>query len=151
MKTFCNTPIGCLEIEENNNYIVSVKLIKELNNDKYIDDNTILNEAKQQINEYFLKKRKVFDLPIGFNGTKFQKSVWNSLLKIPYGETRSYKDIAKDIGNVKACRAVGMANNKNPIMIIVPCHRVIGSNGRLVGYACGLDIKKKLLELEMNN
>ena len=152
MKTFCNTPIGYLEIEENNNYIVSVKLIKELSNDKYVDDNNIiLNKAKQQINEYFLRKRKIFDLPIKFNGTEFQKSVWNSLLNIPYGKTKSYKDIAKDIGNVKACRAVGMANNKNPIMIIVPCHRVIGTNGKLVGYACGLDIKKKLLELEASN
>ena len=152
MKTFCNTPIGYLEIKENDNYIVSVKLIKELNNDKYVDDNNIiLNKAKRQINEYFLKKRKNFDLPIKFNGTEFQKSVWNSLLNIPYGKTKSYKDIAKDIGNVKACRAVGMANNKNPIMIIVPCHRVIGTNGKLVGYACGLDIKKKLLELETDN
>ena len=152
MKTFCNTPIGYLEIEENDNYIVSVKLIKELSNDKYVDDNNIiLNKAKQQINEYFLRKRKIFDLPIKFNGTEFQKSVWNSLLNIPYGKTKSYKDIAKDVGNVKACRAVGMANNKNPIMIIVPCHRVIGTNGKLVGYACGLDIKKKLLELESSN
>lgn len=155
MKTFCNTPIGYLEIEENDNYIVSVKLIKELSNDKHVDDNDndniTLNKAKQQINEYFLKKRKVFDLPIRFNGTEFQKSVWNSLLNIPYGETKSYKDIAKDIENVKACRAVGIANNKNSIMIIVPCHRVIGTNGKLVGYAYGLDIKKKLLELEMNN
>ncbi len=152
MKTFCDTPIGYLEIEENNNYIVSVKLIKELSNDKYVDDNNIiLNMAKQQINEYFLRKRKIFDLPIKFNGTEFQKSVWNSLLNIPYGKTKSYKDVAKDIGNIKACRAVGMANNKNPIMIIVPCHRVIGTNGKLVGYACGLNIKKKLLELETDN
>lgn len=149
MRTFCNTPIGYLEIEENDNYIVSIKLVKKLNNNEYVDNNIILNKTKQQINEYFLGKRKIFDLPIKFNGTEFQKSVWNSLLKIPYGETRSYKDIAKDIGNIKACRAVGMANNKNPIMIIVPCHRVIGSNGKLVGYACGLDIKEKLLELEM--
>lgn len=151
MKTLCNTPIGYLEIKEINNCIVSIKIVKKLNCNEYVDDNSILNKAKQQINEYFLGKRKVFDLPIKFNGTEFQKSVWNSLLKIPYGETRSYKDIAKDIGNAKACRAVGMANNKNSIIIVVPCHRVIGSNGKLVGYACGLDIKKKLLELEANN
>lgn len=151
MKTFCNTPIGYLEIEENDNYIVSIKLIKELSNNEYTNNNITLNKAKRQIDEYFFRKRKIFDLPIKFNGTEFQKSVWNSLLKIPYGETKSYKDIAKDIGNVKACRAVGMANNKNPIMIIVPCHRVIGTNGKLVGYACGLDIKKKLLELEASN
>lgn len=110
MKTLCNTPIGYLEIEENDNYIVYIKIVKKLNCNEYVDDNSILNKAKQQINEYFLGKRKVFDLPIKFNGTEFQKSVWNSLLKIPYGETRSYKDIAKDIGNAKACRAVGIVH-----------------------------------------
>lgn len=89
-----------------------------------------------------------FDLPLDARGTEFQKKVWNELLRIPYGETKSYKDIAVAIGNEKACRAIGMANNKNPIPIIIPCHRVIGSNGKLVGYAGGLNVKEKLLNIE---
>ncbi len=87
-------------------------------------------------------------MPLNPNGTVFQKKVWNALCNIPYGETRSYKQVAEAVGNNKASRAVGMANNKNPIMIVIPCHRVIGSNGSLVGYAGGLDIKEKLLFLE---
>lgn len=101
-----------------------------------------------QLKEYLSGKRKNFDIEIEMIGTEFQKKVWKELLNIPYGETRSYKDIAIAIGNGKACRAVGNANNKNPIAIIVPCHRVIGSNGSMTGYAGGLDIKEKLLKIE---
>lgn len=108
----------------------------------------ILHEAYTQLNEYFAGKRRVFELLLEMSGTPFQKSVWRALREIPYGETRSYKDIAVRIGNPLAVRAVGQANNRNPIMIIVPCHRVIGSNGGLTGYACGLGIKEYLLELE---
>ncbi len=104
-----------------------------------------------QLSEYFEGMRKTFDFSYELNGTPFQKKVWNALLEIPYGETRSYKDIAKSIGNEKASRAIGMANNKNPIIIVVPCHRVIGSDGNLVGYAGGIDSKKYLLELEQRN
>ena len=93
-------------------------------------------------------KRKEFDLPLLLKGTPFQKQVWEALLNIPFGETRSYKQIAEAIGNPKAVRAVGMANNKNPLLIVVPCHRVIGANGKLVGYAVGLDKKEFLLKLE---
>ena len=100
------------------------------------------------MNEYFSGERKKFDLPLYFEGTEFQKSVWNELRKIPYGTTVSYKDIAEGINNEKAVRAVGNANNKNKIMIIVPCHRVIGKNGKLVGFAGGLDKKEFLLEHE---
>lgn len=107
--------------------------------------------AFSQLTEYFLGKRKSFTFPIEMQGTDFQKRVWRALCDIPYGETRSYKDIAIAIGNPKACRAVGMANNKNPIAIVVPCHRVIGANGSLVGYAGGLEMKTALLELEKNN
>lgn len=146
---YCNTMIGWLKIEEDGGFITAVELVKSVEKDNITND--ILLEAKKQIEKYFLKKRKVFDLPLKFNGTDFQKAVWNSLLRIPYGETRSYKDIAEDIKNSKACRAVGMANNKNNIIIIVPCHRVIGKNNKLVGYACGLDIKEKLLNLEKDN
>ncbi|WP_411503444.1 methylated-DNA--[protein]-cysteine S-methyltransferase [Brevibacillus centrosporus] len=104
--------------------------------------------AKKQLEEYFAGERKVFDLPIVLYGTPFQKSVWNALADIPYGETRSYKDIALAIGAAKAVRAIGGANNRNPIPIIIPCHRVIGSNGALVGYGGGLPIKEHLLALE---
>lgn len=104
-----------------------------------------------EIDEYLQGKRKSFDFPFEMCGTPFQKKVWDALRRIPYGETRSYKDIAKEIGNEKACRAVGMANNRNPIIIAVPCHRVIGANGSLTGYACGLGMKEALLELEKKN
>lgn len=108
----------------------------------------LLVQAAGQLDEYFTGKRKEFDLPLAAKGTLFQKKVWNALCTIPYGETRSYKDIAIQIGNAKACRAVGMANHNNPIGIIVPCHRVVGADGKLVGYAGGLDRKQFLLELE---
>ncbi|WP_271712404.1 methylated-DNA--[protein]-cysteine S-methyltransferase [Anaeromicropila herbilytica] len=108
----------------------------------------IIQEAYQQLLEYFSGTRTKFELSISPEGTEFQKKVWNALRDIPYGETRSYKEIATFIGNEKASRAVGNANNKNPIPIIIPCHRVIGANGKLVGYAGGLDKKKKLLDIE---
>lgn len=108
----------------------------------------ILQDAKRQLEEFFARKRKFFDLPLNYEGTEFQKSVWKELIKIPYGETVFYKDIAQKIGNFRAARAVGLANNKNQIPIIIPCHRVIGSNKSLKGYASGLKIKKWLLEHE---
>jgi len=95
--------------------------------------------------------RKTFDVPIALNGTPFQLSVWNALLQIPYGETRTYGEIAAMIGNPKASRAVGMACNRNPIWILVPCHRVVGKNGALTGFEGGLDVKKALLDLEQRN
>ncbi len=101
-----------------------------------------------QVKEYLQGKRRNFEFKFKLIGTAFQRKVWEALLEIPYGETRSYKQIAEAIGNPKACRAIGMANNKNPIMIIVPCHRVIGSDGSLTGYAGGMEMKKNLLELE---
>ncbi len=105
-------------------------------------------DAVQQLKEYFAGKRADFDLPVSLKGTPFQVKVWQSLRKIPYGETRSYKEIAQMIGNPKAVRAVGSANNQNPVPIIIPCHRVIGSSGSLVGYGGGLDKKEILLSLE---
>ncbi len=107
-----------------------------------------LNRCQCQLEEYFKGMRRGFDLPLHEEGTPFQKKVWEELRRIPYGETRSYGQVAAAIGNPKAFRAVGMANNKNPIMIITPCHRVIGGNGALVGYAGGLNIKRYLLEIE---
>ena len=146
-----------------NNNEVDIKLIKEKKNkngvskeivqndniwlDKksyMLKETDLINNTRKQLDEYFAGNRKQFDIPIKLEGTDFQIKVWKELLKIPYGETCSYLDIAKRIGNPKASRAVGMANNKNKIIIIVPCHRVIGSNKKLVGYACGLDVKEKL-------
>lgn len=106
------------------------------------------DSAREQLVEYFNGNRQEFDLPLDLIGTDFQKSVWRALLNIPFGKTASYKDIAIRVGNPKATRAIGMANNKNKIPIIIPCHRVIGADGRLVGYGGGLHIKEKLLRLE---
>lgn len=113
-------------------------------------ESPLIRQAYCQIEEYLQGKRKVFDLPLNPKGTLFQKKVWDVLKTIPYGETWSYKQVAEAAGNIKACRAVGMANNRNPIAIVVPCHRVIGANGKLVGYAGGLSIKEQLLQLEKN-
>jgi methylated-DNA-[protein]-cysteine S-methyltransferase len=104
--------------------------------------------ALSQLTEYFAGEREEFDLPLDPQGTEFQLAVWRALTEIPYGETRSYGQIAESVGRPKAARAVGMANNKNPIAVIVPCHRVIGAGGALVGYAGGLERKTLLLELE---
>ncbi len=108
----------------------------------------VLLKAEQQLNDYFSGKLKKFSLKLDFAGTEFQKKVWNALLTIPFGETRSYEDVAKQVGSPKAVRAVGAANGKNPISIIAPCHRVIGKNGKLTGFAGGLDTKEYLLGLE---
>lgn len=120
------------------------------NLDTYLEqpNQAILSEAKQQLDEYFQGQRSYFQLPLDFQGTEFQKQVWQALLSIPYAETRSYKQIAIQIGRPQAVRAVGSANGKNPIPIIVPCHRVIGANGRLVGFSGGLDKKQLLLDIE---
>ena len=107
-----------------------------------------IKEAYRQFSEYLTGERKSFDLPFKLTGTDFQNRVWKALCEIPYGETRSYKQIAEAIGNPKAVRAVGMANNRNPLLVLVPCHRVIGCNGQLVGYAAGLNKKQFLLHLE---
>ena len=108
----------------------------------------LIKNAAKQLEEYFRGKLKVFDLPLAFHGTQFKEKVWKALQTIPYGETRSYGEIAAIIKKPKASRAVGMANHNNPISIIIPCHRVIGHDGSLTGYAGGLELKKKLLELE---
>ena len=108
----------------------------------------LIKEAYRQLSEYLIGERKSFDLPFNPRGTEFQRQVWKALFDIPYGETRSYKQIAEAIGNPKAVRAVGMANNRNPLLIVIPCHRVIGANGKLVGYAAGIEMKEYLLKLE---
>jgi len=157
MKTtyYYKSPIGILKLVCFKDKLVSITFVDSYeNNPKELTD--IILTCKKQLDKYFIGKLKKFDIPILFEkGTCFQKSVWKALLDIPFGETRSYKDIAIKIGNSKAIRAVGGANNKNPISIVVPCHRVIGSNGKLVGYASGLENKEWLLTHEkkyrMNN
>jgi len=113
-------------------------------------DDEILQETRKQLDEYFDMSRKEFDIPITTVGTPFQKSVWEALLKIPYGTTATYLQLAKDIDNEKAVRAVASANGANSIALIIPCHRIIGSNGELTGYGGGLPLKKRLLQLEQN-
>lgn len=111
----------------------------------------LLAEARRQLTEYFAGERQKFSLPLSLHGTEFQKKDWQALMEIPYGETRSYKQIAEMLGNPRACRAVGMANNRNRIAILIPCHRVIGSDGAMVGYAGGVEHKVRLLAMEKQN
>ena len=144
---FYETEIGIIGIRENNKSITDIYFSKVDSNDN-IEETALIKECFKQLKEYFDGSRVKFDLPLEVKGTEFQKKVWNELLKIPYGQTKSYKDIAIAIENERASRAVGMANNKNPIPIIIPCHRVIGSTGKLVGYAGGVNVKEKLLNIE---
>ena len=148
---YYNTPIGEIMIGEKKSKSPIFYLKKFSPFWLCYKRNSYLAEANRQLQEYFKGQRKEFKLDLNPSGTEFMKKVWESLRKIPYGETRSYKDIAISIGHDKAYRAVGLANNRNPISIIIPCHRVIGANGSLVGYGGGLDIKTFLLELERSN
>ncbi|KAF5040240.1 Methylated-DNA--protein-cysteine methyltransferase [anaerobic digester metagenome] len=137
---------GILKIGYTDTEIIFLKRVDQIDADNVP---SILSDlAFNQVCEYLKGNRKSFDFPYEFQGTDFQKKVWHALCDIPYGETRSYKQIAEAVNSPKACRAVGMANNKNPITIAVPCHRVIGTNGKLIGYAGGIDMKRALLELE---
>lgn len=151
---FLNSPVGQLKLVAHETALVAVLWENENPNRvrlaALVEDlqHPILLKTAQQLNEYFAGKRQQFDLPLDFEGTAFQQQVWQALLTIPFGETRSYKQIAAQIGNVKAVRAVGAANGKNPISIIAPCHRVAGVNGKLVGFAGGLENKEILLKIE---
>ncbi|MCK9286478.1 MAG: methylated-DNA--[protein]-cysteine S-methyltransferase [Sphaerochaetaceae bacterium] len=142
-----DSPMGPITLMANDTAIVKT-FFGSLPRDVPEGDVPLLQLAKIQMEEYLAGKRFIFELPLAPEGTVFQQSVWRALLAIPYGETKSYGQIAEKIGNPKACRAVGMANNRNPIGIIIPCHRVIGANGDLVGYAGGLEYKQFLLKLE---
>ncbi|WP_180055579.1 methylated-DNA--[protein]-cysteine S-methyltransferase [Acinetobacter sp. YH12142] len=151
---FLDSPVGQLKLVAHETALVAVLWENENPNRvrlaALVEDlqHPILLKTAQQLNEYFAGKRQQFDLPLDFEGTAFQQQVWQALLTIPFGETRSYKQIAAQIGNVKAVRAVGAANGKNPISIIAPCHRVVGANGKLVGFAGGLEKKEILLKIE---
>lgn len=153
---FLPSPLGDLKITVSNDWLHSILFTPTgndaaINNEQLVDDyinHPLLAECCKQLNEYFSGKRKLFDLPLQQPGTAFQQKVWASLLTIPYGSTISYLTLSKRIGNTKAIRAAGTANGKNSLAIIVPCHRVIGSNGTLVGYAGELWRKQWLLEHE---
>ncbi|MGB9839388.1 methylated-DNA--[protein]-cysteine S-methyltransferase [Thermovenabulum sp.] len=159
---YFDSPVGKLTIFSSGEYIVKISFEGEdfdegffgkyFRSPSFINkDDGVIKRAKEELYLYFKKSLKKFDLPLLLLGTEFQKKVWEELLKIPYGELRSYKDIAENIGIPEGARAVGQANNKNPIPIVVPCHRVIGKRGELVGYGGGLNIKKYLIELEKGN
>ena len=142
------TQLGFFKIGYEGEVIVLLQKVEKEDINEYGIKTELSNQVFQQLIEYIEGKRRSFDFPYELRGTDFQNKVWQELCKIPYGETRSYKEIARAIGNEKACRAVGMANNKNPIIIVVPCHRVVGANGKLVGYAGGISMKQHLLDME---
>lgn len=149
-----DSPVGLLKLVAHDQALVAVLWENESPNRVRVatliedQNHPVLLNTQQQLTEYFNQTRTIFDLALDFQGTDFQKKVWQALLTIPFGETRSYKQIAEQIGNVKAVRAVGAANGKNPISIIAPCHRVVGANGKLVGFAGGLENKVILLKIE---
>jgi len=143
-----DTDIGRIAIASDGSAITKIKLDdwrKDFGLEQRCD---IKDEAARQLVEYLAGTRQDFDVPLSPRGTEFQRAAWKALVSIPYGQTRTYKEIAEVIGSPKACRAVGLANNRNPIWIMIPCHRVIGANGKLVGYAAGLEVKERLLGIE---
>jgi len=142
-----NSPIGPLTLIASDRGLVALEFGKK-KHPECVEDAKRLATYRKQLDEYFCGKREQFTIPLDIRGTDFQKRCWQELLKIPYGETRSYRDIAQAIGNRNAVRAVGLANGQNPIAIIVPCHRVIASDGTLCGYGGGLHVKEELLRLE---
>ncbi|GAB5442362.1 MAG: methylated-DNA--[protein]-cysteine S-methyltransferase [Fuerstiella sp.] len=150
-----STPVGRLLVagtDEGLKYLVfehpKSRLRHQIPRSGWIQDDTVFVAVRQQLDEYFTGRRTQFDLPLAADGTEFQKQVWAALRTIPNGETRTYGQIATQIGNSSAARAVGMANGLNPISIVVPCHRVVGSNGKLTGFGGGIERKRFLLELE---
>lgn len=143
------SPVGALTIFEENDQIGHLYFEKKIDPKNCIEfESGILKEAAKQLNEYFFCKRKVFDLPLNPHGTEFMLQVWDELCKIPYGTTASYKDISRAIGHPKSYRAVGLANNRNPLPIFIPCHRVIAADGNICGYGGGIKTKQFLLDLE---
>jgi methylated-DNA-[protein]-cysteine S-methyltransferase len=146
---YYESPLGKIGIAEEDGVVTNLFFEKETApKEAELLETDLLKEVHRQLVQYFNKERTTFDVSVEPKGTEFQKRDWSELLKIPYGETRSYGEIAKALGIPKGARAVGLANNRNPVSIIIPCHRVIGSDGKLVGYGGGLSIKEKLLKLE---
>lgn len=140
------TKIGPITIHESNNKITKISINEK--NSVNTEESNLTKQTIKEINEYLDHKRTDFTIPLDPQGTDHQIKVWNELKKIPYSETRTYKELATSLGNPNASRAIGSACGKNPIMIIVPCHRVIGTNGKLTGYAGGIGVKEKLIDLE---
>lgn len=146
---FRQTELGEIGIAESDGSITNVYLNTDtVPPDAEICETDLIREAFLQLGAYLAGDLKQFSLPLAPSGTDFMRKVWKTLCEVPYGKTASYKDIAVAVGNPRAARAVGLANNKNPIPVFIPCHRIIGANGKLVGYRGGLDVKKKLLDLE---
>ena len=147
--TLVDSPIGRLRVVADDGKVVAIEFEGQYRLDaQAAKDDAVLAQVARQLGEYFAGKRRHFDLPLAPGGTEFQRDVWAALADIPYGEVRSYSDIAQTIGRASAVRAVGAANGRNPIPIVVPCHRVIGSDGSLPGFAGGLEAKKTLLRRE---
>ena len=148
------SPVGKLKLVASSNALIAVLWQEERPNRVKLGtmnldpQHPILIEAERQISEYFVGERIDFDLPLQLDGTEFQRKVWRALREIPFGETKSYQDLARAVGSPKASRAVGAANGKNPFSIVVPCHRVVGADGALTGFAGGLETKAALLALE---
>jgi methylated-DNA-[protein]-cysteine S-methyltransferase len=148
------TPVGVLTLVATRDRLVAI--LWENDNPRRVPlnvvaespDHPVLVRAAAQLEEYFSGRRTTFDLPLEFDGTDFQRKVWSALLNIPFGQTRTYSDIAREIGHPEAVRAVGAANGRNPLSIVAPCHRVIGKSGKLTGFAGGLEAKARLLSLE---
>lgn len=143
-----HTPLGKMRITESEKGITSLRFTEDADDGDTAAAGRYLAEAAAQIREYLAGERETFDVPLNPRGSAFQRRVWNALLDIPYGETRSYQQIAAAAGNPGAARAVGIANHRNPILILIPCHRVVGKNGMPAGYAAGIERKKYLLDLE---
>ena len=147
-KFYYKSPIGILEISLGYNVVLGLKVVK--NYVKNAEPTDFFTNVATQLDEYFAGSRKLFNLQIQPKGTKFQIKVWDELIKIPYGETKSYQEIAEIIGKPNAQRAVGSACNKNPILLLIPCHRVISKTGKLTDFACGVHRKEQLLKMESN-
>ena len=154
VRKFCPTPVGRLQLVASERGLAAI--LWENDNPSRVrfggtvesGQHPVLDETERQLGEYFAGTRRSFDLPLDFAGTDFQRRVWSALLRIPYGETRTYGELAAEIGKPAAVRAVGAANGRNPLSIVAPCHRVIGATGHLTGFAGGLPVKARLLELE---
>ncbi len=148
-QTSYNSPLGFLNLKSDGQFITEISFSESELQEQ--NDCAVILQCKQQLEDYFSGKSIEFDLPLNPKGTEFQQKVWNELIKIPYGETITYMELAVRLGDAKAVRAVGTANGRNPIAIVIPCHRVIGAGNKLTGYAGGIWRKKILLELEMKH
>ncbi|HPR40273.1 MAG TPA: methylated-DNA--[protein]-cysteine S-methyltransferase [Oscillospiraceae bacterium] len=145
---YLETPIGLIRAADQDGFLTELDFVREKETEAYSNDSAVLKETERQLQMYFSGKRRDFDLPVRTEGTVFQKAVWNALREIPYGEAKTYGEIAAAVGKPGAARAVGSACHHNPVSIVIPCHRVLGASGKLTGYGGGLEKKEFLLDLE---